>query len=176
MVNVAIRRAVPEDLAALQMLYRQLDDVHAEAEPEIVPMHDAAPRTVSGIEQQIANDVVLVASVSDGDIAGEVVGFAHVRVVDLGPYFMFPRVAEVEDLAVLEPFRGLGVGKRLMQAAEEWASRAEYVELWVSAWTFNEPAAGLYRGQGFVPLSTRFRKRLVPEPAPKRSPEPETVT
>ncbi len=175
MVSVAIRRAVVGDLPALRELYRQLDDVHGEAEPDVVPMHDQAPRAVSDIEEQIANDIVLVAVGMDDDEAGPVVGFAHIKVIDLGQYFMFPQVPEVEDLSVLEEYRGLGVGKRLMRAAEEWATKAGYAELWVSAWTFNEPAARLYRHQGFVPLSTRFRKRLIPEPTPKRSPEPETV-
>lgn len=156
-----IRRAVPADLLALRILYQQLDDVHAIAEPDVVPMHDQAPRAIADIEQQLADDIVFVATSSvEVGVDGAVVGFARIRIVDLGAYFMFPKVPEVEDLSVLEGMRGRGIGKRLMNAAEAWATEAGYLELWVSAWTFNEPAAGLYRQQGFIALSTRFRKRL----------------
>lgn len=165
MAEVTIRRAVPTDLPALQVLYQQLDDHHAVAEPDVVPMHDQAPRAIADIEAQIRNDVILVAVVADDAMPeGRVSGFARVRVNDLGAYFLFPAVAEVEDLAVLEGMRGLGIGTQLMQAAEGWAASAGYPEIWVSAWTFNEPAASLYRRQGFRPLSTRFRKSLVSGP------------
>ncbi len=161
MSSLTTRRAVPADLPALQVLYQQLDDVHALAEPDVVPTHDQAPRAVTDVERQLVDDIVFVASLTDEDgIDGAVVGFARIQIVDLGAYFLFPKVAEVDDLSVLEGKRGRGIGKRLMLAAEAWAIEAGYPELWVSAWTFNEPAAGLYRQQGFVPLSTRFRKRL----------------
>lgn len=173
MSRIQIRRGTPGDVPALRVLYQQLDDVHGIAEPEVVPMHDQAPRAVADIEEQIANDIVLVAVRADDAIPeGQVVGFARITVKDLGAYYMFPDVAEVEDLAVLEGLRGQGVGRRLMAAAEEWAATAGHVELWVTAWTFNETAAALYSRQGFKPLSTRFRKRLHPRAAPGGQPAP----
>lgn len=156
METFTIRPATPHDVPALHVLYQQLDDVHAVAEPDVVPPHEQAPRATADIESGLDEDHVLVATAGDG----QVVGFARIRIVQLGTYFMFPAVPEVEDLAVLAGVRGRGVGKQLMAAAEDWAERAGYPEIWVSAWTFNEPAAGLYQRQGFQPLSTRFRKRI----------------
>ncbi len=161
--DITIRRAEAADLPGLQVLYQQLDDVHAVAEPDVVPTHDQAPRALTDLERTIAGDIVFVATLRGVDDRREaVVGFAQVKVIDLGELFVFPKVPEVENLAVLEGIRGRGVGRLLMRACERWASAAGYPELWVTAWSFNEPAAGLYRGEGFVPLSTRFRKRLVP--------------
>ena len=119
-------------------------------------MHDQAPRAIADIRRQIDEDTVLVAEGPDG----VVLGFAQIAIRDLGGYFQFAKVPEIENLAVLEGRRGRGVGRALMDAAEAWAVGAGYPEIWVDAWTFNEPAAGLYRRQGFRPLSTRFRKRL----------------
>lgn len=161
--DLMIRRALVADLPALQVLFQQLDDVHAIAEPDVVPVHEQAPRIVADLERTIADDVVFVATLPVGmDGEATVVGFAHVRIIDLGQLFMFPSVPEVENLAVLEGARGRGIGGSLMRACEAWAEEAGYPELWVTAWTFNEPAAGLYRREGFVPLSTRFRKRILP--------------
>ena len=161
--DILIRRAQTTDLLALRVLYQQLDDIHAMAEPDVVPTHEQAPRAVTDLERTIPDDVVFVATVPGvDDGADSVVGFAHIRVIDLGDLFRFAKVPEVENLSVLEGVRGQGIGKLLMRACEGWALEAGYPEIWVTAWSFNEPAAGLYRGEGFVPLSTRFRKRIVP--------------
>lgn len=96
----------------------------------------------------------------DNANGSRVIGFARVIVRELGPDWIAPRLPDLEELAVLDGERGRG--GRLMQAIEDWAATEGYPELWVSAWSFNEPAAGLYRRRGFVPLSTRFHKRLPP--------------
>lgn len=173
MSRIGIRRGTPGDVPALRLLYRQLDDVHGVAAPEVVPMHDRAPRAMADIGTQIAKDIVLVAVPTDDAVPeGRVVQFARVIVRDLDGYYTFPEVAEVEDLTVLDGLRGRGVGRRLTEAAEEWAVTADHAELWVSAWVFNEPAATLYRRRGFTPLSTRFRKRLHPRATRNGQPAP----
>lgn len=168
MATVLIRRGTLGDVPALRVLYQQLDDLHAAAEPELIPPHAMAPRAESDIRAAVedATAPLFVATrvSTEGTGDGVVVGFARLKVREMGPYFAVPRVPDVEELAVLDGSRGTGIGRLLMDAAEAWASSEGYPELWVTAWTFNEPAMGLYRRQGFSPLSTRFRKRL---PSPR---------
>jgi ribosomal protein S18 acetylase RimI-like enzyme len=160
--TVETRRAQVADADAILSLYRQLDDVHAVAEPDVVPPFDEAPRRVEDIRATIAEGQrpIWVAVLVGGD--GPVVGFAEVRIIDLGDLFRFPRVPEVENLAVDEAYRGRGIGRLLLREAENWARAEGMSEMWISAWDFNAPAAGLYRSEGFRPLSTRFRKPLGP--------------
>lgn len=159
-----IRPAATRDLPALANLYRQLDLVHAGAEPSLIPTPEELPRRTEDIEDTIRDPMapmfVAVQHPDDGEGEPRVVGFAKVRVRQLGRYWKVERMPEVDELAVAEEVRGLGVGRMLMSAAEEWARGAGFPEIWVAAWAFNTPASALYARQGFEPLNTRFRKRL----------------
>ncbi|HEV2527249.1 MAG TPA: GNAT family N-acetyltransferase [Thermomicrobiales bacterium] len=157
---IIIRRAVADDAPALIGLYRQLDDVHAVAEPDVVPTFAEAPRDLDDIRRTIEAGQRPMWVAVDAAAGDMVIGFAEVRIIELGDLFRFPRVPEVENLAVDERYRGRGIGRQLMRAAEDWARAEGMAEIWVAAWDFNSPAAGLYRSEGFRPLSTRYRKPL----------------
>lgn len=159
-----IRMAAQGDLEALASLYRQLDHVHAGAEPSLIPTPDELPRRMEDIQETIRDPMapmfVAVQYPDEGDGEAQVVGFAKIRIRQLGRYWKVERMPEVDELAVAEAVRGQGVGRMLMSAAEEWARGAGFPEIWVAAWAFNTPASTLYARQGFEPLNTRFRKRL----------------
>lgn len=162
---ITIRPAARGDIEQLAVLYAQLDRVHSDAEPVLIPTPEELPRKHEDIEATInepmAPMLVALQHPDDGEDGDPVlVGFAKVRVRQLGRYWKVPQMPEVDELAVIEGSRGQGVGRMLMAAAEEWARGQGFPELWVAAWAFNEAAAGLYRRQGFEPLNTRYRKRL----------------
>ena len=160
-----IRPAAMGDVPALASLYHQLDLVHAGAEPSLIPTPEELPRRTEDIEETIRDPMapkfVAMQYPDEGDGEGQVVGFAKVRIRQLNRYWKVERMPEVDELAVSESVRGQGVGRMLMSAAEEWARGAGYPEIWVAAWAFNTPASTLYERQGFEPLNTRFRKRLL---------------
>jgi RimJ/RimL family protein N-acetyltransferase len=52
-------------------------------------------------------------------------------------------------MGILEEYRGKGLGKALMQTAEEWAKDVGLKRLELSVITDNEPAIALYTKQGF---------------------------
>jgi GNAT superfamily N-acetyltransferase len=162
-----VRPAVQGDVPALASLYQQLDRVHAGAEPSLIPTPEELPRRTEDIEETIRDPMapmfVALQHPDQGDAEARVVGFAKVRVRQLGRYWKVERMPEVDELAVAEEARGRGVGRMLMSAAEEWARGAGFPEIWVAAWAFNTPASTLYVRQGFEPLNTRFRKRLTDE-------------
>lgn len=157
---IAIRRAAAGDVLVLVQLYAQLDDVHAAAEPLLIPPASMAPRSADEIRAHVEDDRAPMFVAVDNANDAQVIGFARVVVRELGPTWIVPRLPDLEELVVLEGERGRGVGSRLMQAVENWAVSEGFPELWIAAWSFNEPAAGLYRQRGFVPLSTRYHKRL----------------
>jgi ribosomal protein S18 acetylase RimI-like enzyme len=92
---------------------------------------------------------------------GSVVGFVTVLARQpftelddpLGTY------AVITDLVVLEPFRGLGIGRRLLEDAEAFARAAGATELRIGVLAHNERARQLYLASGFAPHLEVFAKR-----------------
>jgi len=68
------------------------------------------------------------------------------------------RSCSLKRLWLLKPYRGLGCGKQIMQLLLEFAKARGYksVTLTVSTPHLQEPAMGLYRKMGFVPVDQRI--------------------
>jgi RimJ/RimL family protein N-acetyltransferase len=80
------------------------------------------------------------------EVNGEVVGHLHFKVGDRR------RVAHIGELAmtIVKPWRGQGIGKRLLAALLEWARASETVELvWLQVNSNNPAAIALYEQAGF---------------------------
>jgi RimJ/RimL family protein N-acetyltransferase len=88
------------------------------------------------------------------DVAGRVVGYVDLR---LAPY----GVASV-GMAILDGYRGQGLGTHLVECGIEWARRAGAHKLALEVWPHNDRAIGLYRKLGFVEegrLRHHYRRR-----------------
>ena len=90
---------------------------------------------------------------------GLVVGWLHVHahhVVERDPR------AEVGGLVVDENFRGSGVGRLLMQRAEDWAREKGYREVVLRSNVIREHAHTFYESLGYTVTKTQnhFRKIL----------------
>lgn len=71
-------------------------------------------------------------------------------------------VGFIEGWLVREEFRGRGVGRRLMQAAEEWSRAKGCAEMASDALMDNEPSQRAHGALGFevVDRCVHFRKRI----------------
>jgi GNAT superfamily N-acetyltransferase len=96
---------------------------------------------------------VLVAESPDG----ERLGFVHV--CEEGDYYEGP-CAHIGDVVVAPSMRGMGVGRVLLGAAEEWAQAAGYSLLTLNVFVDNEAAARLYKACGYLAETMRFVKPL----------------
>jgi dTDP-4-amino-4,6-dideoxy-D-galactose acyltransferase len=64
--------------------------------------------------------------------------------------------ADIGIIAVDHPFRGRGIGKKLMQSAEKWFSDLGYSTIQVVTQGENTPACMLYEGCGYQPESIEY--------------------
>lgn len=81
------------------------------------------------------------------EVEGETAGCVALRALqDTGEY---PRACEMKRLWLREPYRALGLGRRLSEAAIEAAREAGYGALRLDTLGFMLPAVGLYRSLGF---------------------------
>ena len=85
---------------------------------------------------------------------GKVVGYIGLRLATYG-------VATVA-MAILEGFRGRGIGTRLMEQGIAWAEQAGAHKLALEVWPHNEAATALYEKVGFTEegrLQRHYRRR-----------------
>jgi N-acetylglutamate synthase-like GNAT family acetyltransferase len=97
----------------------------------------------------IEPDAFLAVAVVEEHIIGYILGFNHKT------FFANGRVGWVEEIMVKEECRQQGIGKRLMQSMEAWAS-AQGCKLVALA---TRRAADFYHGLGYQESATYFRKQ-----------------
>ncbi len=142
-VPVTIRPAAPADAAPLARLCSQL----------------GYPTSVGEVQerldhlQQYPQHRVYVAE-SD---AGQVVGWVHVY---LCPMLLADLGAEIGGLVVEEGWRGSGIGRRLMQQAEQWAQEQGCWAMHVRSNILRERAHRFYERLGYQSIKTQrvFRR------------------
>jgi GNAT superfamily N-acetyltransferase len=144
--DVSIREARAEDSDRIAVLCGQL----------------GYPVTMAEIGERLGSQtvrhgsgVVYVADLPDRPVAGWVQAFVReILLVD--------RNAELGGLVVDEEQRGLGIGRALMEAVEEWARAQGCKSVWVRSNVIREGAHRFYRHIGYEIVKTQvtFRKAL----------------
>lgn len=168
MNTVNIRTAVPSDLEAVELFYRQLDEYHAYLLPEIFQSTRGPPRPQEYMTGYIENEDAdyLVA-----DLHGDLVGFVSVKQASHPEYPLFrPRdFVLINDAFVAQAHRSQGIGAALFEEATRWAGARglRYVRATVLA--ANESAHAFYLGLGFLPLSVDLELDLRREEEPVQS-------
>jgi RimJ/RimL family protein N-acetyltransferase len=150
--DVSIRAATGDDVDAV------LDVLEAVGEEGrwlgIEAPFDRAARG-ERMHNELAQPAAHGAFVAEGpDAAGKVIGFITVH---LAPY----GVASI-GMAILDGYRGQGIGTCLMERAAAWAVDAGAHKLALEVWPHNERAIALYTKLGFTEegrLRRHYRRR-----------------
>ncbi|MFN2240701.1 MAG: GNAT family N-acetyltransferase [Anaerolineae bacterium] len=158
-MQFAIREATARDLDALLPIIDEVDALHREHLPHVFQDPHGPPRDREYLLELLADESY---GVFVAEAAGEVVGFVQVNIGETPPFaILVPRrVAAVENLAVREEFRRMGIGQALMSRAHQWAEELGASEIELTVYEFNHAAASFYHSLGYVPSSRRMSKRL----------------
>jgi len=140
--NVVVRRGTPADLDALVELTWEVAAEGRWLGTE-VPFDRAERR--HRLNRFFDGDARLLLVADDG---GRVVGELTLDIAAYG-------VADL-GMAILGPWRGQGLGRRLLDEGVAWATTAGAHKIALEAWPDNDRAVALYRHAGFV---TEGRKR-----------------
>jgi len=89
---------------------------------------------------------------------GQRAGFAHVHTES--DYFNGKTVGYLSDLAVDKAFEGQGVGRKLLQTAEDWALMNGYPQLALNVFASNVRARQMYEKFGFEQEVVKYVKPL----------------
>jgi ribosomal protein S18 acetylase RimI-like enzyme len=158
--RVEIRPAEIGDLAELVAVYLSAAAHHAAIDPVVyaVPDPDAAAERWRRRVETTGPDAACVVSVVDG----HVVGSASIEVMPtsgVGSMIRPLRTAEI-GIGMLEGFRGLGIGRRLIAHLEGWAAEHGIERIILIVAESNEGAIRLYRQLGYVDAGRELRKEL----------------
>lgn len=169
-----VRLARQEDHPAMEVLWREIDVLHARLHPGFFRPPRGLCRTDSFIRRAVAgpDETLLVAEVASGQLAKragpEVAAYAcperetflcgviHLRVFSTPPSAnMVPlRRAHVEDLVVAGWARRLGCGRGLMEQGVRWARGRDASQIVLTVWAGNHDAEAFYRKLGYQPVNT----------------------
>jgi ribosomal protein S18 acetylase RimI-like enzyme len=167
--EIAIRHTVPADLDAIVELYRSLAAHHAALNPARYRVPDAeAVRARFAQVVQDPDNLHLVA-VADGRVVGQLDAWVD---EPSGPgSTRRPLTSADAGLAVLEAYRGRGIGSALIAAAEAWARDLGLDELRLEVADENADARRLYERLGYAPVTRLLAKPLLVSSAKGDSPE-----
>jgi GNAT superfamily N-acetyltransferase len=139
--GIRYRPAKPQDGGSIRALLKQLGYATEEAQ---FAARFAAVSVAAG-------HALLVA-----EIAGEIVGFAHVALV---PLLEADDYAQLLALVVDESRRSRGVGAGLVDQAEAWAAAAGAKQLGLRSNVLRTRAHGFYERLGYERTKTQFAFR-----------------
>ena len=67
------------------------------------------------------------------------------------PSYRLVRVAEIENIFVIEEYRSKGLGKKLVAEFINWAKQLKVDKVAVNVFALNEKATVFYKREGFIP-------------------------
>lgn len=154
-----IRAATGEDYEVLCNLFAEVDLLHSDRLPGFFRRPEGPARGREFFHHMMEGEgsVLLVAQWE-----GRVVGFVVALIRESLPIPIITprRYAVIDSLGVAREFRRRGIGKALMDRAEEWALVKGIREMELNVWEFNSDAIAFYERRGFHTISRRMLKRL----------------
>ena len=152
-----IRRALPDDLAAIDSLLEQLDDLHVRKLPWLLQSTDDRG-SLDDLKTFLDSPDKAAFVAGDPVVVGVIL--AHVRTLPAIAVLRPGRVAEIESLFVHPAHRRQGFGAALVRAAVEWARSLEASRVELGFYEFNGVASAFWESLRFDPLARRVYRPI----------------
>lgn len=158
-MQVSVRLATMLDLDQVAQVFKEENRFHAELLPELFQVTDPII-TVEWFEGILVDreKALYVAEAEGGRVIG--VLLIEVQTSPNDPIFRPRRYAVVDEVAVLEEYRGQGVGRALMNQAHQWARDQEVSEVELQVWEKNPGAITFYRQLGYKTTRKTMRRSI----------------
>jgi ribosomal protein S18 acetylase RimI-like enzyme len=158
-MKTLIRKATANDYDSLLELFDEIDIYHRVNLPEVFQKPNGPAREKEYYLRLIADEN---AGVFVAETDGKLAGYVHVLTKDTAdfPVIIPQHYAVIDGIAVRSELQQHGVGKMLMDKAQEWAAAngAAFIEL--NVYEFNKNAISFYERLGYQTSSRRMRKKI----------------
>ena len=143
-----IRFAKPEDFDAVNILRKQVNDLHVSGKPEVFK---------AGFDDELRDRIHVVAAdpaqaIVVADQEGQIVGYAilnHIRRPE-NPFMLERNYLDVDEFGVDAAHRRQGIGTALIDFARAYAAQRGIPRLELNMWEFNREALEFYEAVGFT--------------------------
>ncbi len=162
MTGVVIRRAGPEDRATIRAFMDALQEHECSVDPSKLTAEESTPPYMAEVEEGVAkhDGAIFVA-----ELDGRPVGFTACwrdHDSDVSIHADYQDFGYVSDIYLVPEARGLGIARRLYQAAEDHCARLGVKRMRIGAINRNALAMAAHQRFGFEPLYTIFDKPIGP--------------
>lgn len=155
-MKVKIQFATTQNLKDIQDLNHQLCiKENKEFDPTINPDYPIQKSGEKYFKDRIKNDCALIAIV-DNKIVGYLIG----AISEIEDYRNISKIAEAENMFVLEDYRKLGIGKKLLQEFTKWCKSKKAKRIKAIASAQNIRAIEFYHREGFEDYDLVLEKKL----------------
>jgi len=145
--DVTVRDATEADLDRVAELWAEMIDLHYDLDQRFWRRKPDGSEVFRKWMAESLDDEKRVLIVAD--VAGRVAGFVHGELTDAPPALEDKSLAYISDVAVAFEFRGKGVGRKLMAAAEQRLAELGAKGVTLAAAVKNDSAVGFYEAVGF---------------------------
>lgn len=154
-----IRKATANDYDDLCELFNEVDALHRVNLPHIFQKPDGAAREKDYYLGLVADENIGLFVVEADE---ELIGFVHVFIRDtpIFPVIIPQHYAVIDGIGVKSEFQNHGIGKMLMEKAQEWATTNGAVFIELNVYEFNKNAISFYERLGYHVSSRRMRKNI----------------
>lgn len=154
-----IRKATANDYDNLCELFNEIDALHRVNLPHIFQKPNGAAREKDYYLGLVADENIGLFVVEADE---ELIGFVHVLIRDtpIFPVIIPQHYAVIDGIGVKSEFQNHGIGKILMEKAQEWAATNGAVFIELNVYEFNKNAISFYERLGYQVSSRRMRKSI----------------
>jgi GNAT superfamily N-acetyltransferase len=155
---VFTRLATEADISRLCLLYWEFHLYHVLGVPDRLRMPDASSHQANAANKLETGLRTIIqredAAIFVAEMEGKVVGFVEVYLHqdEIQPLTVAHRYGYVQSLSVSAPYRKMGCGKALIQAAHDWAKEQGATEIQLEPWEFAEGPLLFYEKLGYHTL------------------------
>ena len=143
-----VRFAEKKDLERVNVLRRQVSDLHVAGKPEV--FRPGFPRELQEYIYTVFKDPRQAIVVNERD--GVICGFAvlHHITKPESPYSYEKDYLDINEFGVDEAYRRQGVATEMMAFIREYAREKGFAKIELNMWEFNQNALAFYEAMGFT--------------------------